>query len=198
MLDTVSKVFAAVLASMKTHKWWWAGGGGAAVVAIAAAIIIFGGFLGPSGRLICTATLDSARNFGVVPYTASLASSDAKKTDVKDRRVCQAKADGDTYNMTVDLKCKDSKRIKKGECTTLYSVERADGLSTFQVRQVPPDEENEAAAVPPVSPAAAPNAGAQSPVDNSDIQPVTGSAAVDNNSAQPTPTTGGSDANPQQ
>jgi hypothetical protein len=194
VLDAVSQIIAAVLGSMKTHKWWWAGGAGATVVAVVAAVLVFGGFFGPSGKLICTATLDSARNFGVVPYSASLANTDAKKTDVKDRRVCQALADGDTYNLTVDLTCKDSKGLKKGTCTKLYSVERADGLSTYQIRQVPPDEENEAAVVPPANPATAQDGAAQSPIDNSDVQPVTG-AAAGNGAAQPA---NSGDANAQQ
>lgn len=198
VLDAVSEVFAAVLGSMKAHKWWWAGGGGVTVVAIAAAVVLFGGFLGPSGNLICTATLDSARNFGVIPYTASLANTDAKTTDVKNRRVCQAQADGDTYNLTVDLTCKDSTRIKKGECTKLYSVARTDGLSTYQVRQVPPDDE--AAVVPPPgsNAAALPDAGGQAPVDSGDVQPVTGADVQPATGTNAQPTTGAGDGGPQQ
>jgi hypothetical protein len=180
LLASTSKLLTAILASTKTHKWWWAGGGGAAVVAIAAVVIVFGGFFGPNGKAICTVALEHARDYGVIPSTASLANADAKSTDVSNRRLCTAVADGSDYNLTVDITCKD---MKNKDCVALYSVQRADGLSTYQVRQVPDDDTD--AAVDVGSQAAdtgnAQSAGdgqsaggAPSAADNNDIQPATG------------------------
>jgi hypothetical protein len=179
---TMSKPLSAIQASIQTHKWWWAGGGGAAVAAIAAVVIVFGGFLGPSGKAICTAALEHARDYGVVPNTAALANMDAARTDVRNRRLCTAQAGGNKYNLTVDIACKD---VKKKDCVALYSVARDDGLSTYQVRQVPDDDQDA------VVPADAGNAGggeaqsAGSAGNDSDIQPATGTHGGDASQQQP-------------
>jgi len=181
LLAAASKLLATVLASTKTHKWWWAGGGGAAVVvAIAATVIVFGGFFGPNGKAICTVALEHARDYGVIPSTASLANTDAKSTDVANRRLCTAQAGGNDYNLTVDITCKD---MKNKDCVALYNVQRADGLSTYQVRQVPDDDADAAVDVGNQA-ADAGNAqsagdgqsagGAPSAADDNDIQPATG------------------------
>jgi hypothetical protein len=174
LMATASKLLATIMASMKTHKWWWAGGGGAAAMAVAAAVIVFGGFLGPNGKAICTVALANARDYGVIPSTATLANSEAKSTDVGNRRLCTAQAGGNDYNLTVDVTCKD---LKNKDCIALYSVERADGLSTYQLRQVPNDDQD--AAIPADAGNAdggeAQNAGdAQGTGVDSDIQPTTG------------------------
>lgn len=145
----------AILASVKAYKWVWAGGGTVVVAGVAVAVIVFGGFLGPSGKLICTASLTRARDYGVLSGSAALANNTAKSTDVKDRRKCSAQAGTDTFILTVDLKCKD---LKKSNCLDLYSVEREDGLSLYQVRAVPDDEGEVAAGSIP--PGAVPDAGA--------------------------------------
>ena len=185
--DAYTKLIAAVLASVPRCKWWWAGGGGAAVVVIAALVVVFGGFFGPSGKAICTTALEHARDYGVIPATATLANTDAKSTDVENRRLCTARAGGNEYRLTADITCKD---MKNKDCIALYSVERADGLSTYQVRQVPDDDQD--AAIP----ADAGNAGggeaqntgnAQNTGDaqgtglDSDIQPTTGTHASESN-----------------
>ena len=179
--DACTKLIAAVLASIPRYKWWWAGGGGAAVVAIAAAVVVFGGFLGPSGKAICTVALEHARDYGVIPSSAVLSDADGKSTDVKNRRLCTADANGNSYNILADLttddttevKCKNIKDITKSkQCVALYSVERSDGLSSYQVRQVPDDD-----ADVPVDTANAGGGEAQSAgstADDSDIQPTTG------------------------
>ena len=188
LLAAMSKLLATILASIKTHKWWWAGGGGAAVVAVAAAVIVFGGFFGPSGKAICTVALEHARDYGVVPTTATLANTEAKSTDVRNRRVCTAQAGGNDYNLTVDVTCKD---MKNKDCIALYSVERADGLSTYQVRQVPDDDADAAAdagnagggerAAPtmPKHRCSAEHGVAQNAGEDSDIQPTTGTHSSD-------------------
>lgn len=133
----------AILATTRTHKWWWAGGGGAVVAAAVAAIVVFGGFLGPSGKAVCTATLGLAKDYGVIPMSAKLASNSAESTNVKNRKKCTATADSDTYNLLTDVKCKDVAK-KKSDCVALYSVARSDGLTTYQVREIPPDQTDEA------------------------------------------------------
>ena len=102
---TMSKLLSAIQASIQTHKLWWAGGGGAAVVAIAAVVVVFGGFFGPSGQVICTTALEHARDYGVIPTTATLANTDAKSTDVKNRRLCTAQAGGNDFRLIADITC---------------------------------------------------------------------------------------------
>lgn len=186
MLAAMSELFATILATTKTHKWWWAGGGGAAAVAIVATVVVFGGFFGPSGKAICTVALEHAREYGVIPSSAKLSSNDAKSTDVKNRKLCTAEADGNTYNIAADVEtdaeknCKDITKNK--DCVALYSVERADGLSTYQLRQVPDDDtdappEHAAANDAGGAPAAPDTVNAQSAPDAGDIQPATGTHA---------------------
>ena len=204
MSDTISKLLAAiqeaanaVLATTKTHKWWWAGGGGVTLAAIIAVVVVFGGFFGPSGKAICAIALDRARSYGVVPSGASLVNFDAKKDDqVKDRRQCTAEAGEDKFVMSVDLTCKD---LKKADCLSLYAVERADGLSTYQKRKEEPDE-TEAALPAPTDQGAAPAAGqmpdsgqptapAQDSGQNAsgfgDLQPATGNNGASNTQQPP-------------
>jgi hypothetical protein len=151
--ESIAKFIATLQASFKTHTWWWAGGGGGVVVAAVLAVLVFGGVFGPSGRAVCTATLEQARDFGVLPFNASLSSTSAKSTDVDGRKQCTAQADGQTYIMTVDVKkkdadnkaCKDFK--KQHDCLALFSVANAQGMMTYQYRQ-PPDDEDASVPVP--------------------------------------------------
>jgi hypothetical protein len=197
MLAAIQTSMAAILATTKTHKWWWAGGGGTALVAVIALVVVFGGFFGPSGKQICTITLDRAKDYGVLPGTASLANFEAKKDDqVSGRRLCTAEVGANKFILTVDLVCKD---LKKSDCLSLYAVEREDGLTTYQKRQPVPDDAEAAMPVPPVqqpaadaAPAAdamqsapttdtaAPATGGQNALggDSSDVQPATGSNAT--------------------
>ena len=180
-----------VQASFQTHSWWWIGGGGGVVVAAVLAVLVFGGFFGPSGRAICQATLDQAREFGVVPYSAKLASSSAKSTDVDGRKSCTASADDQTYTMLVDVKkedaehakCKDFK--KQNGCVALFSVANAQGMMTYQYRQ-PPDDDQDAAMVPQGAAPGAAGAGAADP------NAAATDTATDNSDAL-TPSTGDSD-----
>ena len=175
-----------VIASTKTHKMFWAGGAGGVLIVAIAAIVVFGGFFGPSGNVICTATLTQAREFGVISPTATLASSSAKSTDVNDRKECTAQVGNDTYVLLTDVKAVDSEQkkcrdfAKQPGCVKLYSVARSDGMTTYQVRQIPPDQtdeailasEGQAGAPPPAAGAgqAAPDSSAldtETSVDNS-------------------------------
>jgi len=154
--ESISKLLAvaqawavAVLKTTRTHKWWWAGGGGVVLAGAIAAALVFGGFFGPSGKAICTATLDQAKDYGVIPTSASLASNSAKSTDVKDRRHCAAQVGDDNYDLLADVKSDDKacrKDLKGEDCVKLYSVARSDGMVTYQVREIPPDETDAAIA----------------------------------------------------
>ena len=157
----------AILASAKTHIWYLAGG----VIAVAAiaAVLVFGNVFGPSGRAVCTATLNQARDFGVISPSAVLASTSAKSTDVKNRKSCAATVGEDTYTLTADIKTEDAAHkkckdyVKQGGCVQLYSVARSDGMTTYQMREIPPGETDEALAnegVLPTPQAVAPNAAA--------------------------------------
>ncbi|MDE2183868.1 MAG: hypothetical protein KGJ78_12690 [Alphaproteobacteria bacterium] len=194
MPEQITKFLAAVQASFKTHQWYWVGGGGGAVVVAILAVLVFGGVFGPSGRAICEATLSQAKDFGVIPPDATLSSTRAKSTDVDGRRQCTASSAGTTYNLLVDVKkadgdnkkCKDFK--KQAGCLGLYSVATADGMSTYQVKQVPDDDQD--AALPPDQAAgggqgatADPNAlDTTTATDNSGVMP---SAPANNTAPQP-------------
>jgi hypothetical protein len=157
----------AIIASTKTKPGTWLGG--AVVVAGVAALLVFGGLFGPSGTAICTASLTQARAYGVISPSAVLDSSSAKSTDVKNRKSCIAKVGDDTYTLVADIKSEDAEHrkcrdyAKQGGCIALYSVARSDGMTTYQVREIPPGETDEALAnegvlgTPPASRSASPN-----------------------------------------
>jgi len=190
----------AVLTSVKTQPWYWIGGG--AVVVAIAAVLVFGNVFGPSGRAVCTATLNQARDFGVLSPSAVLASNSAKSTDVKNRKSCTAKVGEDTYTLTADIKSEDAEHkkckdyVKQGSCVQLYSVARSDGMTTYQVREIPPGETDEALAnegVLPTPQAVAPNAAAPGGVPAGAQGGIDTETAVDNSGgsmqgpAQPAP-----------
>lgn len=200
MPEAISRLFETILASTKTHKWWWAGGGGATLVAVVALLLVFGVFgdlFGPSGATICKVAVDRSVEFGAVPADA-VSSDSGKKSDVSGRRTCTASSGSDTYIVTADLKCKKldtdlafiswkksgraGKEVKVDydkSCLSLYAVERADGLSTYQKRKEEPDEAEAAlpaadqTAMPDSGQTAAPASG-QNALGSSDLQPATG------------------------
>jgi hypothetical protein len=201
MLAKLQPTIDAILATTKTHKWYWVGGGSAAGVALIAVILVFGGILGPSGKQICTATLSQAKDFGVISPSASLASNSAKSTGVADRRACTAQVGEETYTLLVDLKAVDREQrkcreLKQPGCVALYSVARSDGMTTYQVREIPPDETDEAIAAK--EGAAKPPAINTGGGDSGDLDSET---AVDNSAgmapAQIPPQTGETSAPPQ-
>lgn len=177
--------FASLLEVAKTNKLVWAGAGVLAVVAIGAGLY-FGGVFGFSGRDICTATLKQAKDFGVISPSAELASFSAKSAEGgKGRKSCSAKSGDDLFTLLADLKkedqdkkpCKDLK--KQNSCVALYSVARADGMTTYQVREIPPNETDEALAAqqPPQAAPGAPGADGQAG------SPLEAETAVDNGPA---------------
>jgi hypothetical protein len=150
LLAAIEPTFQAILATTKTHKWWWVGGGGGALAAIIVAVVVFGGFFGPSGRTVCTVGLQQAKDFGVISPSATLASTSAKSTDVADRKKCSAEVGEEVYVIQADIKAEDSEHKKcrdyekQAGCIMIYSVARSDGMTTYQVREIPPDETDEA------------------------------------------------------
>lgn len=173
-----------LLDSLKRNTFAWIGG--VVVLAGVAAFVVFGGLLGPSGKMVCTATLNQARDFGAIAPSAVLDSTSAKSTDVKNRKSCTAKVGEDSYTLTVDLKNEDTEHkrcrdyVKQSGCVALYSVARSDGVTTYQVREIPPNETDEALAkegalgIPPgqqngaAQNAAAPDEAAQNTVPGAD------------------------------
>lgn len=144
-----SGTFVPVKKPFETYKWLVVGG--VAIVAVAA-YFVFSGMFGPSGEEICTATLNQARSFGVISPSATLASTSAESTDIKDRKSCTAQVGAETYKLVVDIKKRDEKNkkcrdyIKQLSCVALYSAARSDGMTTYQVREIPPEETDEALA----------------------------------------------------
>ena len=163
-----SKAYIAVAASIAAYKWIWAGGGAAVLAGIVALVVVYGGLFGPSGKAICKIALDRSSGYGVIPASSTLAGS-AKSTDVSGRKTCTAENGGNKYIISVDIKCDD---LKKDDCLSIYSVEREDGLSLYQVRALPDDDNgnplpvggapapDQAAAAAPGDTAAAPPAAA--------------------------------------
>jgi hypothetical protein len=140
---------AAITHSLKTKPGYWIGG---LVVVAIAGLAVFGGLFGPSGKTICTATLDQAKSFGVISPSAVLEATSAKSTDVKNRKSCTAKVGDETYTLTADIKSVDNAHkacrdyVKQQGCIALYSAKRADGTTTYQVREIPPNDTDEALA----------------------------------------------------
>ncbi len=144
------KGLSAIVAFAKAKPGTWIGG--AVVVVGVVAFVVLGGMFGPSGKAICTASLDQARAFGVISPSAVLDSSSAKSTDVKNRKSCVAKAGDDSFTLVADIKSEDAAHrkcrdyVKQSGCIALYSVARSDGMTTYQVREIPPGETDEALA----------------------------------------------------
>lgn len=170
-MSAISRVGSRLGASIKAHKWIWAGGG-VVVVAGVAALLIFGGLFGPSGHAICKVAVQRARDYGTIPMSATQDSS-AKRTDVADRKSCDASANGEKYTITADLKCKD---LKNPDCLPIYSVERSDGLSLYQVRTVPDDADTP---MPVAADGAGAGADAGAPAAGTPVQTTGGESSID-------------------
>jgi hypothetical protein len=149
LLAKFQPFFDKIKASTQTHKTWWIGGGCAAGAVIVVGALYLGGAFGPSGKQICTTGLTLAKDYGVISPSAKLSGS-AKSADVHDRRSCGASVGEEVYTLMVDLKSEDFEHrkchdvLKQTGCIRLYSVARNDGMTTYQVREIPPDQSDEA------------------------------------------------------
>lgn len=140
---------AGFILSVKKNKWGWLIGSVLAVGGVVG-LMLLGGAFGPSGATVCTVSLKQAKDFGVISQSASLDSSSASSTDVKNRKSCAAKVGEETFTLTADIKSIDANNmkcrdyLKQPGCIKLYSVARNDGMTTYQVREIPPNETDEA------------------------------------------------------
>ena len=80
---------------------------------------------------VCTQALATAKNFGIVPNYAALASMFPAATQVKGRYVCSGRTAVAQYNIAVDLLCRE---LKDPRCTLLYSVVQPDGTVLYKRR----------------------------------------------------------------
>lgn len=140
-MSAMSRLSSRLCASVKAHKWIWAGCAVVVIAASATAVVYYGGFFGPSGHAICKVAVLRARDYGALPSNARQDGS-AKSTDVSGRKNCDVDADGEKYTVLADLKCND---LKNADCLPIYAVERSDGMSLYQVRSVPNDDDGASA-----------------------------------------------------
>jgi hypothetical protein len=164
-----SSIMARFGRSVLVNKWNWLAG--LITVCGLVALMIYTGTFGPSGKAVCTATLNQARDFGVLSPSAKLASDSADSTGVRGRKSCTAKVGEDTYTLDVDVKAEDVEHqrcrdyVKQPGCVALYRVARADGMTTYQVREIPADDTEDALVARGIlsSPHPAPVAAPQNP-----------------------------------
>lgn len=78
---------------------------------------------------VCTTALADAKNFGIVPSYASLASMFPAATQVKGRYVCSGGTNVTRYIIAVDLFCRE---LKNSRCVALYSVTQPDGTVLYK------------------------------------------------------------------
>jgi hypothetical protein len=78
---------------------------------------------------VCTQTLNSAKNFGIVPQYGQLASLRLAATDLPGRYICVAQTKVAKYLMAVDLQCRN---LNSPRCVSLYNVSQADGTVLYQ------------------------------------------------------------------
>lgn len=157
--------------SVLANRWNWLAG--LVTAGGLVALMIYTGTFGPSGKAVCTATLNQAREFGVISPSATLASDSARSTGVRGRKSCTARVGNDIYTLDVDVKLEDIEHqrcrdyVKQPGCVALYRVARTDGMTTYQVREIPADDTDEALVargiLNPATPAPAANAGPQNP-----------------------------------
>lgn len=81
---------------------------------------------------LCTAGLDRAKAYGIVPGYAKLAAIGLELTGVKGRYTCLAATSVTQYRVTADLVCRD---LRDQRCVALYSVKQQDGTVLYQRRR---------------------------------------------------------------
>ena len=82
-----------------------------------------------AAELVCQQALTASKNFGIVPNYAQLADPLPHATNVTGRYVCASHTQVATYNMAVDLVCR---QLRNPRCILLYSVSQPDGTMLYQ------------------------------------------------------------------
>jgi hypothetical protein len=78
---------------------------------------------------LCTASLNHAKEFGIVPNYGKLAGRGLQLTNVKGRYACTAATNVATYTMMSDLLCRD---LRDPRCVVLSSVVQQDGTILYR------------------------------------------------------------------
>jgi hypothetical protein len=78
---------------------------------------------------LCTAALEHAKAFGIVPPYGKLASPNLGVTRVKGRYVCVAATQIAQYVIIADLACRD---LRQQRCVSLYSVVHQNGTVLYR------------------------------------------------------------------
>jgi hypothetical protein len=82
-----------------------------------------------SAELVCAQAITAAKSFGIVPSYAQLADPLPHATNVTGRYTCSSRTQVATYNMAVDLVCR---QLRDRRCVVLYSVSQPDGTMLYQ------------------------------------------------------------------
>jgi len=83
----------------------------------------------PSMSEICTATLNRALAFGVLPPGATLSGNDAQASQPDGFYTCSAQASDGKYTLSFDMNCHAT---HEKNCFALDSVKRDDGTTLYQ------------------------------------------------------------------
>jgi hypothetical protein len=80
-------------------------------------------------EMVCTQAVASAKNFGIVPNYAALATRLPTATQAQGRYACVSATTAARYVILVDLMCRD---FKNPRCIALYSVLQPDGTVLYR------------------------------------------------------------------
>ena len=78
---------------------------------------------------VCTWALAAAKNYGIVPNYAVIATPFPTATRVQGRYACASATNAARYVIAVDLICRD---LKNPRCVALYSVVQPDGTMLYR------------------------------------------------------------------
>ncbi len=78
---------------------------------------------------VCTQALAAAKNYGIVPNYAIIATPFPTPTRVQGRYACAGATNVARYVIAVDLICRD---LKNPRCVALYSVVQPDGTMLYR------------------------------------------------------------------
>jgi len=81
---------------------------------------------------VCTQALAVAKNYGIVPNYAAVATPFPTATQVQGRYACAGATHAARYVIAVDLMCRE---LKNPRCVALYSVVQPDGTVLYRRRR---------------------------------------------------------------